>query len=59
MTGAERYAFRVEIARATGVLRRAVTTSDNLDMVVSMPGLPPDKAPHVTVTREVTIEPRD
>jgi hypothetical protein len=59
MTGFERYAFRAEIDRTTGALRRAVTTADNLDVVISMPGLPSDKAPHVAISREVAIEPRD
>jgi len=59
MVGVERFAFRLEIDRATGALRRAATTTDTLDMVVSMPGLPPDKAPHVAISREVAIEPRD
>lgn len=57
MRGVERYAFRLEIDAATGVLRRALTTADNLDFVVDVPGLPADKAPHVAVSREVTIEP--
>jgi hypothetical protein len=49
-------AFRVEIDPTSGALRRAATTSDTLDLVVA--GLPPDKAPHVSVTRDVAIEPR-
>ncbi len=57
LTGTETFAFRVEIDRATGVLRSAATTADDLAMVVSMPGLPADKAPHVAIKREVTIEP--
>ena len=59
MAGFEHYAFCVEIDRMTGALRRAVTTVDSLDMVISMPGLPADKAPHIAITRQVTIEPRD
>jgi len=59
LTGFERFAFRVEVERATGALRRSATTSDTLDLVVSMPGLPPDKAPHLAISREVAIEPRD
>lgn len=59
MTGLERYAFRVEIDRSTGALRRAMTTSDNLDMIVSVPNLPADKAPHVAISREVAIETRE
>ncbi len=59
LSGVERYAFRLEIDARSGVLRHAATITDNLDLVVSMPGLPADKAPHVGITREVTIERRD
>lgn len=59
MTGTERYAFRSEIDRRTGALRRAMTTSDNLDLVVAMPNVPPDKAPHLAISRDVAIETRE
>lgn len=59
MTGIERYAFRSEIDRRTGALRRAKTTSDNLDLVVAMPNVPPDKAPHLAISRDVAIETRE
>jgi hypothetical protein len=59
MAGTERYAFRAEIDRQTGALRRAVTTSDDLDLVVNVPNAPADKLPHVAVSREVAIESRE
>jgi hypothetical protein len=59
LRGEERFAFRLEIDPASGALRRAATTGDTLDLVVTMPGVPADKAPHIAITREVTIEPRD
>ena len=59
MSGFERFAFRVVIDRASGTLVRATTTLDSLNLVVSMQGLPPDKAPHLAIKREVAIEPRD
>ena len=59
LKGVERYAFRVEIDPVSGALRRAATTADDLDLLVSMSGLPPDKAPRVAIAREVTIEPRE
>ncbi len=58
LRGVECYAFSVEIDTISGALRRAATMADALDLAVEVPGLPADKAPHVAVTREVTIEPR-
>jgi hypothetical protein len=59
LRGVEHYAFRLEIDPASGVLRRATTTVDTLELVVDVPGIPADKAPHLVITREVTIERRD
>jgi hypothetical protein len=58
LKGTEHYAFRVEIDQRTGVIVRAHTTYDDLDLLVQMAGLPADKAPRVKITRAVTIEPR-
>jgi hypothetical protein len=59
MTGVERYAFRTEIDRATGALRHAATTSDDLDLRIRMPNVPSDKSPRVVIWREVAIERRE
>ena len=59
LRGVERYAFRVEIDTPSGLLRRAATTTDRLDLVVEVPGVPPDQAPHLAISREVTIERHD
>jgi hypothetical protein len=55
LKGTEHFAFRVEIDRKTGAIRRAVTTYDELDMKVVGA---PDSVPHVRIRRAVTIEPR-
>lgn len=55
LEGVENYAFRLQIDAHTGALRRAVTTADALDLTVLLPGLPPNAAPHLHITRAVTI----
>ena len=56
LSGVERFAFRLVIDARTGVLERAATTSDALDLLVSVPGLAPERAPRLAITREVSIE---
>jgi hypothetical protein len=58
LKGIENFAFRLEIDRLSGALKRAWTTHDALDLVVDVPGVPADKLPRVAITREVVIETR-
>lgn len=55
LSGTERYALRLTIDPATGVLDRAETTFDDLDLVVAIPNLPPEKRPRVQLRRVMTI----
>ena len=55
LTGTETFVFRLEIDPATGVLLSAVTTRDDLDMTMSLPG---DYSQPLPMTREVKIIPR-
>ena len=59
LSGVEHYAFRVEIDSTSGALKRATTTADNLDLMVAVPGLSPDKAPRLKIVRDVSIEQQD
>ncbi len=56
LSGVENFGFRLLIDTHTGVLQRATTTADTLELMVSMPGLPVNQAPHIHVTRDVTID---
>jgi hypothetical protein len=55
LSGTESFAFRVVVERSTGALVRADTLYDDLDLVVTVPGLAPDKSPRVVVKRSVHI----
>jgi hypothetical protein len=55
--GVERWAFRVTFDPGTGMLRSATATSDDIDMAVQIPGASPAAAPHVSITRRVSISP--
>ena len=59
LNGFEKFAFRLEIDPTSGVLKRAATISDNLDLTVDVPGVPAEKAPRVAIMREVAIETRE
>jgi len=59
LKGVERYAFRVEIDPASGALKHAATIADDLDLVVSIPGVPSDKVPRMAISRKVSIETRN
>ena len=55
LQGSERFAFRLAIDRHTGELISASTLYDSLALVVAIPGLDAAQAPHVAVTRTVSI----
>jgi len=57
--GVERWAFRVSFDPGDGMLRSAQATEDSIDVVVSMPGLPAERSPHVNLTRTVSISRAD
>jgi hypothetical protein len=57
LKGTEHFAIRLEVDRA-GVMQRAATRYDDLDLSVSVPNLPPDKLPHVQIHRAFVIERR-
>jgi hypothetical protein len=58
LKGTERFAIRLEIDRH-GALQRASTRYDDLDLGVSVAGVPPDRAPRVQIHRVFVIERRD
>jgi hypothetical protein len=53
LQGTEKWAFRVGIDRRTGLIERASTTYDDLDMKIVGA---PEAVPHVRISRSVTIE---
>lgn len=53
MQGTEHFAFRLEIDRPTGVLERASTTYDDLDLKIVGA---PETVPHMRIQRTVTIQ---
>lgn len=57
LDGTEHFAFRLEIDTHTGVLQRASSVYDDLNVAVTMAGLPPGIHPRQLIHREVTIEP--
>ena len=59
LDGTETWDFRLVIDPRTGVLVRADTQHDVLDMTVTMDGLPPGQHPQVKITREVSITLRE
>ncbi len=56
LRGTEHWAFRLEFDRRTGVLIRARTTYDDLDLKMRMEGVPDDKLPKLKISRSVLIE---
>lgn len=56
--GAESWAFRVSFDPRDGSLHAARTIYDEIAMSAAIPGLPPERAVQVKITRQVTIEPR-
>lgn len=56
MTGLEHFAFRIQVDRTTGKLISAKTLYDTLNLVMDMPGVPKEKAPHITIRRTVNIK---
>jgi hypothetical protein len=59
LAGVENFAFRLIIDAPTGALVSAATPYDRLDLIVQLPGMPPESAPRMTITREVTITPTE
>lgn len=57
MSGTEHFAFRVTLDRRTGLLVEAHTLYDDVEVTVAVPGLPPDKRPHLAIRRVVSITP--
>jgi hypothetical protein len=55
LRGEERYAIRLTIDAATGVLERAETLYDDLDLNVSVPGAPPGGLPRVQIRRRFVL----
>jgi hypothetical protein len=55
LDGTERFAFRLEIDARSGVLERATTLYDDLDVAMTMADLPADQHPHMHIQRQVTI----
>jgi hypothetical protein len=53
LDGTEGWAFRVEVDPHTGIMQRASTTSDDLDLKIVGA---PDSVPHIRISREVKIE---
>lgn len=53
LDGTEAWSFRVEVDPHTGIIARASTTSDELDLKIVGA---PDSVPHVRISRAVTIE---
>ena len=58
LSGTETFAFRLVVDRRTGVLVRADSLYDDLDLAIAAPGLPVDKPPRMAVKRTVSISPR-
>ena len=56
LKGTTHFAFRLEIDARSGVLERAFTLYDDIDLTVQVPGLAADKRPVVKRRRTVTIE---
>ena len=56
LKGTTHFAFRLEIDANSGVLERASTLYDDIDLTVQVPGLAADKLPVVKQRRTVTIE---
>lgn len=57
MSGTEHFAFRVALERRTGLLVEAHTLYDDVEVTVAVPGLHPDKRPHLAIRRVVSITP--